>query len=171
VAHRTGRPLPTIAWAFLVTALPAEPLVHRRERQLIGAEDAKYVVVGVVRPDAAPPAAHFRLAITAVEWGDHLRPGQTIDVRFLNDQPAVPPDGAQVRVWLLGQTEGLYLVCPGTQCEPARPAPGPAPADGFLSRPENRLLAAGAVAGAALIGVHVWRSMHRRRRGDPPAMR
>jgi hypothetical protein len=83
--------------------------------------DARYVVTGEVV--AAPPsaAAHFRLLVTRATTADGPKAGQTIEVRFLGDEPVVPPAGLLVNVWLLGEKDGLYLVCPGTQCMPVMP--------------------------------------------------
>jgi len=128
------------------------------------APDPQYVLVGVVEPPAGDPAAHFRLLVTEGDPMGGPRPGQSIPVRFLNDHPDVPPVGTRVRVQLLGQTEGLYLVHPGTQCEPVSPTaatPKPPPADGGWA------IGAATVAVAGLVVAHVWRTT-RRGNSSPP---
>jgi hypothetical protein len=121
-----------------LAAVGARPARLSMEEAAGPAVDARYVVVGQVTHEASPPA-QFRLLVTAVNTTDGPRPGQTIDIRFLNDQSVIPEAGTTVQVWLLGEKDGLYLVCPGTTC---RLIPMPV-ADTYADRPapaEDRTL-------------------------------
>jgi hypothetical protein len=146
-----------------LAALPPDHSARRADVSAVRGEDAAYIVTGVVRP--APPGsqAHFRLTITAVGRGERLRPGQDIDVRFVADRATPPPVGEEVRVWLLGGVDGLYFVCPGTECEPVGPPDGPGAPRGFVFRPEGVPVVVGAALAVLLIGAVLWRVAHSRR--------
>jgi hypothetical protein len=159
----------TLALPLWLVAVPEALPPRRPVPPAAEAVDARYVVTGRVAPEPPAAPAQFRLAVTACNTNDGPRPGQAIDVRFLSDNPPLPPVGAHVQVWLLGHKDGLYLICPGTQCQLLPVAPVGTVGGGSDAPGWTTLLTWTMFSTAVVVGVYLAVTAARRPRPAPPA--